>query len=318
MELRQLRYFVAVGEEQHYGRAEQRLRVAQPALSRQIQNLEEEIGFKLFERLPRGVKITPAGEFLLKEARRILQEVNDATASAKRIASGQSGTLRVGFVQSISWQGIIPESLRHFLEHQPDAELRLKPLSSFEQISAVQAGSLDAGYVFTMANAAPELAQFQVGVVNLMLAIPAGHALMKLKKLRLRDLIDAPFIWFPRRVSPIFFDHLMAECARGGLKAPRIVQETADEAAILSLVACRIGVAFVSSASRWRCPPGVALLSVTDLNVTLPFALIWRRDNDSPLLAKFTADVRSMVERRGRKRSSRLISEPEARMIQPS
>src|SRR5689334_25174638 len=90
MELRHLRYFVAVGEEQHYGRAAHRLRVAQPALSRQIQNLEEEIGFKLFERLPRGVKITPAGEFLLKEARRILQEVNDATASAKRIASGQS------------------------------------------------------------------------------------------------------------------------------------------------------------------------------------------------------------------------------------
>jgi len=88
MELRQLRYFVTVGEEQHYGRAEKRLRVAQPALSRQIKNLEEEIGFKLFERLPRGVKITAAGEFLLKEARRILQEVNDATASAKRIASG--------------------------------------------------------------------------------------------------------------------------------------------------------------------------------------------------------------------------------------
>jgi len=150
-----------------------------------------------------------------------------------------------------------------------------------------------------MGDTAPELAQFQVGVVNLLLAIPAGHALMKLRKLRLRDLIDAPFIWFPRRASPIFFDHLMAECARGGLKAPRIVQETADEAAILSLVACRIGVAFVSNASRWRCPPGVALLSVTDLNLTLPFALIWRKDNNSPLLAKFTADVKSMVERRG-------------------
>jgi len=301
MEMRQLRYFVAVGEEQHYGRASRRLRVAQPALSRQVQNLEEEIGFKLFERLPRGVKITAAGEFLLKEAGRILSEINDATARAKRIASGQSGTLRVGFVQSVSWQGIIPESLRHFGELQPDAELQLKPLSSSEQISAVQAGSLDAGYVFTMADTAPELAQFQVGVVNLMLATPAGHALMQLKKLRLRDLIDAPFIWFPRRASPIFFDHLMAECARGGLKAPHIIQETADEAVILSLVACRIGVAFVSSASRWRCPPGVELLSVTDLNVTLPFALIWRKDNNSPLLAKFTADVKSMVERRGRR-----------------
>jgi len=91
----------------------------------------------------------------------------------------------------------------------------------------------------------------------------------------------------------------MAECARGGLNAPRIVQETADESVILSLVACRGGVAFVSSASRSRCPPGVALLSVTDLNLTLPFALIWRKDNNSPLLAKFTADVKSMVEPEG-------------------
>ena len=105
---------VTLGEEQHYGRAEKRLRVAQPALSRQIKNLEEDIGFKLFERLPRGVKITAAGEFLLEEARRILQEVNDATASAKRIASGQSGTLRIGFVESISWHGIIPDSLTDF------------------------------------------------------------------------------------------------------------------------------------------------------------------------------------------------------------
>jgi DNA-binding transcriptional LysR family regulator len=301
MELRQLRYFVAVGEEQHYGRAAQRLRVAQPALSRQIQNLEEEIGFKLFERLARGVKITAAGKLFLNDLRSILQEINDATARAKRIASGQSGTLRVGFVQSISWQGIIPESLRRFQEHQPDAELQLKPLSSSEQISAVQARSLDAGYVFTLADTATELAQLQVGVVKLLLAVPKGHTLTKLKTLRLRDLADSRFIWFPRRASPIFFDHLMAECARGGLKTPRIVQETADEAVILSLVACRIGVAFVSSASRWRCRPSVTLLSVTDLNVTLPFALIWRKDNNSPLLAKFTADVKSLVEREGRK-----------------
>src|SRR5258708_10828323 len=114
MELRQLRYFVAVGEEQHYGRAEKRLGVAQPALSRQIQNLEEEIGFKLFERLSRGVKITAAGEFLLKEARRILQEVNDAIASAKRIASGQSGTLRSGLFRVYPGRGSFRNRLGFF------------------------------------------------------------------------------------------------------------------------------------------------------------------------------------------------------------
>src|SRR6185436_10317975 len=110
MELRHLRYFVAVGEEQHYGRAAQRLRVAQPALSRQIQDLEEEIGFKLFDRLARGVKISAAGKQFLQEAHRILQQVTEATARAKRVALGQSGTLRVGFVESISWHGVVPDS----------------------------------------------------------------------------------------------------------------------------------------------------------------------------------------------------------------
>lgn len=300
MELRQLRYFVAVGEEQHYGRAEQRLRVAQPALSRQIQNLEEEIGFKLFERLPRGVKITDAGKLFLDDVRRILTEITDATTRAKRIGTGLAGTLRIGFVQSLSWHGIVPESLRHFRESRPEAELQLKPSSSAEQIGAVQSGSLDAGYIFTMGEPASELNQLRAGFVNVMLAAPMGHALAKLRKLRLRDLIDAPFILFPRRVSPVFFDHLMAECAHGGLKAPRVVQETPDEAIILSLVACGIGVGFVSSASRWRCPPGVTLLLVTDLKLRLPFALIWRKDNNSPLLAKFTAEVKSLAGRRGR------------------
>lgn len=300
MELRQLRYFVAVGEEQHYGRAAQRLRVAQPALSRQIQNLEEEIGFKLFERLPRGVKLTDAGKLLLNDACRMLQEVNDAIARAKRIGTGLAGTLRIGFVQSLSWHGIVPESLRHFRERRPEAELQLKPSSTAEQIGAVHSGSLDGGYIFTMEEPTDELNQLRAGFVKVFLAAPMGHALTKLKKLRLRDLIDAPLILFPRRVSPVFFDRLMAECARGGLKAPHVVQETGDEAIILSLVACGIGVGFVSSASRWRCPPGVALFPVTDLNLRLPFALIWRKDNNSPLLANFTADVKSLVERRGR------------------
>jgi len=99
MELRHLRYFVAVGEEQHYGRAAQRLRVAQPALSRQIQDLEEELGFKLFDRLARGVKISEAGKLFLKDARNVLEQVREAALRAKRVAVGQAGTLRVGFVE---------------------------------------------------------------------------------------------------------------------------------------------------------------------------------------------------------------------------
>src|SRR6202008_2566022 len=122
MELRHLRYFVAVGEEQHYGRASHRLRVAQPALSRQIQDLEEEVGFKLFDRLPRGVNLSAAGKLFLEDARRILQEVNEAAARAGRGARGHSGTLRLGFAENASWRGVVPR--------QAAAELQLQPAAS--------------------------------------------------------------------------------------------------------------------------------------------------------------------------------------------
>jgi DNA-binding transcriptional LysR family regulator len=129
-----LRYFVAVGEEQHYGRAAERLGIAQPALSRQIQGLEKELGFMLFERLPRGVKLSAAGKLFLSDARRILQEVQEAKLRAERVATGKAGTLRVGFVEWLSWHGVVPDSFRRFRRRQPDAELDLQPLRSMEQI----------------------------------------------------------------------------------------------------------------------------------------------------------------------------------------
>src|SRR5258706_10808438 len=150
MELRDLRYFVVIGEEQHYGRAAHRLHIAQPALSRQIQNLEEEIGFKLFDRLARGVKISAAGRLFMEDARRILQQVNEATARAKRVALGQSGTLRVGFTENASWRGVVPDSFRLFRQRQPDAELQLNPLTSIEQVEAVRSGRLDECFLFNM------------------------------------------------------------------------------------------------------------------------------------------------------------------------
>jgi DNA-binding transcriptional LysR family regulator len=132
------------------------------------------------------VKISEAGKLFLNDARRILQEVNDATARAKRIACGLAGTLRVGFVESISWQGIVPDSIRDFRERRPD----VKALSSLEQIAAIQSGSLDAGYAVPLANPDHGLAHFQVGVIKTVLAVPKGHALTKQRKIRLRDLVD--------------------------------------------------------------------------------------------------------------------------------
>jgi len=296
MELRHLRYFVAIGEEENYRRAAQRLNVAQTALSTQIQDLESELGFKLFDRLPRGVKLSAAGRLFLEDARRILQDVSEAANRAARVARGQSGTLRVGFTENASWRGVVPESLRRFRERQPDAELQLMPATSLEQIAALRSGRLDAGFVFNMPEADAELDQIPVALQHVELAVPKGHPLIKLKKLRLRDLTDASFVWFPRREAPAFYDRLIHECFRGGLKSPRIVQEGLNEATILSLVSHGMGVGWVNGTARWRCPEGVVIFSVVDLDMPLPLALVWRRDNTSPLLANFLAEVRLVPE----------------------
>ena len=296
MELRHLRYFVATGEEQHYGRAARRLRVAQPALSRQIQSLEEELGFKLFERLPRGVKLSTAGRLFLEDARRILHDVSEAAVRADRVARGRSGTLRVGFTENASWHGVVPDSFRRFRELRPDAELQLQPSASWEQLEAVRSGRLDAGFVFNMPKTDPELELLAVAVPHIELAMLKRHPLTKLKTLRLRDLTKVPFVWFPRRESPALYDHLMRECFRGGLESPRIVQEGLNEATILSLVATGLGVGWTLGTARWRCPKSIVIMPVADLNLPLPLALAWKRDNDSPLLATFVAEVRRLPD----------------------
>src|ERR1700722_739549 len=224
MELRHLRYFLAVGEEQHYGRAARRLRVAQPALSRQIQDLEKELGFRLFERLPRGVKLSAAGKSYLSDARRILLEVEEAKLRAQRVAFGKAGMLRVGFVEVFSWHGVVPDSFRRFRRQQPDVELDLQPLRSVDQIEAVRSGRLDAGFVFTLAEPDEDFAQMLVAQHKVVLAAPQGHAVTRLKRLRLRDLRDAPFVWFHRSANPLFYERIMQACIRGGLSTPRIVQ----------------------------------------------------------------------------------------------
>lgn len=295
MELRHLRYFLAVGEEQHYGRAARRLRVAQPALSRQIQDLEEEVGFQLFERLPRGVKLSAAGQLFLTDVRRILQDVNEAAARAARVARGESGTLRVGFTENASWRGVVPQSFRRFRELQPDAELQLQPSPSLVQLEAIRSGRLDAGFVFNMPKADPELNGLPVAMPRIELAVPRGHPLTKVKQIRLRDLASASFVWFPRSESPALYDRLVHECFRGGLKSPHIVQEGKDEATVLSLVATGLGVGWVLETARLRRPKSVVILSVVDLDLPQPLSLSWRKDNQSPLLAKFVAEVRHFL-----------------------
>jgi DNA-binding transcriptional LysR family regulator len=299
MELRHLRYFIGAAEEQHFGRAAARLRVAQPALSRQIQDLEKEMGFLLFDRLPRGVRLNAAGKLFLGDARRILQDVVEARLRAERIARGQAGTLRIGIATAVSWHGLVVDSFREFRRRQPDAELELHHLLSVRQVEAVLSGRLDAGFAASITPWDKDLAHREIAKDRMVLAVPAGHALTRQKTVRLRDLRSSPFVWFPRWVNPVFHDRMFRACARGGLTAPRIVQEATDRDTNLGLVLCRIGLSWQPETVRWHCPRGIALVTVLDMNVRLPFHLIWKKDNSSPLLRRFVAQVEAQtIDRR--------------------
>jgi len=297
MELRHLRYFVGVGEEQHFGRAADRLGVAQPALSRQIQDLEREMGFLLFDRLPRGVQLSAAGKLFLNDARRILQDVEESKRRAQRIALGRAGTLRVGIATAVSWHGQVVDAFSQFRRRQPDAELVLHHMVSVHQIEAVLSGRLDAGFAAAVTPWHKELEHRQFAQDRMVLAVPKTDPLARRKRIRLRDLRDAPFVWFHRWVNPAFHDEMMHACARRGLTAPRIVQEATDRDTVLGLVQCRIGIAWVTESTRWHCPKGIALLPVVDMNVRLPFSLIWKKGNSSPLLQKFVAYVEAAPPR---------------------
>ena len=281
------------------------MNVAQTALSTQIQNLEAELGFKLFDRLPRGVKLSVAGKLFLEDAKLILQQVAEAGARAARVARGHAGTLRVGFTENASWHGVAPDSVRRFRELHPDVELQLSLTGSLEQIESIRSGRLDASFVYNMLKSDGELDQLPVAIHRVELAVSSEHPLAKKKKLRLRELVDASFIWFPRKESPILFDHLMRECFRGGLTSPRLVQEAVTEGTLLSLVSQGMGVGWVNGIARWRCPSSVVVIPVVDMNMALSQALVWRKDNTSPLLVNFIAEVKRLAGREAIKKAER-------------
>ena len=164
---------------------------------------------------------------------------------------------------------------------------------SVHQVEAVLSDRLDLGFAAAVTPWNRELAHQQFALDRMVLAVPKGHPLTKRERVRLRDLKSMPFIWFHRWVNPAFHDQLMEACARGGLSAPLIAQEATDRDTVLGLVQCRIGVAWVTESTRWHCPRGIVLLPIADMNVRLPFHLIWRKDNLSPALMGFVAQVKA-------------------------
>jgi DNA-binding transcriptional LysR family regulator len=297
IDLRHLRHFLLAAEHEHFGRAAEKARIAQPSLSRSVADLERLAGAPLFDRVGRGVRLTVAGRALAEDAARILGEVDAALVRAKALAGGTQGALRVGFVESAAWGGEVPAWLGSVRTRLPEVKLDLAPASSVDARARLAKGELDCAFVY-----APEdgsdggFARLDVRTDRPVAAIPKDHRLAKRKTLRVADLAGEPFVLFPRAAASAYWDRLMASCAQGGL-VPDIVQEGANDGTMLSLVAAGIGVALVNSVARWRRPDGVTLIDLADLDLPLRLEMIWPADARNPALARAVALARGQFTR---------------------
>ena len=291
MELRHLRYFVVTGELEHFGQAAERLNIVQPALSKQIRELEEEVGTLLFERLPRGVRLTAAGREFLAHARDILSKVPIATERARRVAEGNEGVLRLGFVDTAIYHPKLPRLIAAFRRLRPGVHLELVQQTSREQGELLAQGKLDVACVYHRPLQVSEIEAERLVTERVMLVTPADHPYARRRFVTVADLKDQPFVWIPRVLSPPYYDLIYEACRARGFQL-RVVQEGGSDRALLGLVAAGAGLTFTLSSARSHKPQSVAMLPIRDLGQTLKLEAVWRRDSSNPALPHFVGMLR--------------------------
>jgi DNA-binding transcriptional LysR family regulator len=259
IELRHLRYFLAVAETLHFSKAAQRLGIAQPPLSHQIKRLEQLIGHRLFDRTTRGVKLTLAGQLLADRARSTMEKIQDDLEQVRRLGRGEEGTLTVGFSGSVMFTEL-PSAIESYRRRYPKVELRLRELGTHAQIHALLEGTLD--LAFLRDGDPTEGIQITALFKEPYIAVlPAAHALARKRLLRVGDLRNQPFIFFARRMGPLAFDRTMACCERSGFR-PNIVQDAPQWPTLVRLVAAGLGVSLAPACIRNVSIPGAVYRDV--------------------------------------------------------
>lgn len=245
MELKQLRYFVAVAEELHFGRAARRLFISQPALSFDIRKFEEQLGVQLLERTNKAVSLTNAGYVLLEEARRLLEQADEVRRIAARSAHGLAGRLRIGFVNSMLYRGL-PEAVRRFEADHPAVEVVLREMNTIEQVHALQRLQIDLGFAH-WGRFPAEVHSEVLFSEPFLCCLPVGHAFARKRRIELGTLAREPFILFPRSVSPHYHDQIIATCVEAGF-SPQIRHEARLWQTVVTMVEFGMGIALVPAA----------------------------------------------------------------------
>jgi DNA-binding transcriptional LysR family regulator len=297
LELRQLRYFLTVAEELHFGKAALRLHMTQPPLSQAIQGLEQLLGAPLFARNRRGVALTAAGSALLPEARRMLAQAQALPQLVQRAAAGEVGRLALAFVSSADYS-VLPPFLRAYRAAYPQVQIALQEATSDLQLEDLLHSRIDAGLLIPPLpeKTRQELAYLPVLKEPLVLAAPQGlPALRGKRKVALNSLPALPLIIFPRAISPALYDAILSVFGAAGI-TPEIGQEAIQMQTIVSLVSAGMGIALVPQSVSNLMRPGVEYRALSDPTPLVETGLAWRRDNPSPVLQGFLELLRKNTQ----------------------
>lgn len=302
MELRHLRYFAAVARELSFSRAAQQLHIAQPPLSRQIRQLEDELGAELLDRSARPLRLTPAGQFLQMQAQKLLDGVAEVRAATARIAHGERRWFGIGFVPSTLY-GPLPRVIRRFREAHPAVEVGLSELTTVQQVEALKAGRIDVGFGrlrFDDDRIAGDVIREEPVVV----ALPAAHRLARLKSLTLARLAPEPLLLYPASPRPSYADQVLQMFQSRNLR-PTIALEANEMQTAIGLIVAGIGYALVPQSVQNLHREGVVYLRLGDAKVSTPVIMNRRAGDESPLLAQF----RAMVAEAARERDAEMAAQ---------
>ncbi|MDE1994304.1 MAG: LysR family transcriptional regulator [Rhizobiaceae bacterium] len=290
MELRHIRYFLAVAEELNFTRAARRVGIGQPPLSNQIRDLEEEIGAPLFRRLPHGAELTEAGQVFLPEARALLAKAEQAKALALRAARGELGRLRVGFTGSAAFSPLVPSAVRSYRRAYPEIDLTLEEENTTRLLERLDAEELDAVFIRPGHDDPAGFRTHSLGEEAMVIALPSGHRLANAETLPLSALAAEPFVLFPREAGVSLFDGIIAACRRAGFE-PILGQVAPQITSIANLVAVELGVSTVPVAVAQIRVPGVTYVPISGDGPVARLALATRRDERSAVVQNFIARV---------------------------
>jgi DNA-binding transcriptional LysR family regulator len=295
MELRHLRYFVAVADELHFGRAALRVNTSQPSLSQQIRDLERELKVDLFLRTKRRVELTPAGTRFLQEARGILQSAQRAAGLAREAARGERLKLAVGISPETDWI-FLGKSLRLFAEHAPAVEVVFQNLTPEEQVAALQGGAIDVGFVGLPLETEGLITE-PTDRVRLVMALPANHK----KELRLEELSKEAYVLWPKHLSPGSYDQMLSVFRQAGFGPPIVMEGGIPSTrTVLGMVATGLTIALVDPVLEQMSASAVVFRPLAGPGVFTERGVIYRRGDPSPILASFLEEVRATPSERAK------------------